>query len=60
MSKLGKKILAWRTKKEWTQQDVAMRTGVGVSTVARWEQDKSEPSPLALKQLAVHGFQEGD
>lgn len=34
-----------------TQVQFAEKLGVSVPTVARWENDQSQPSPLALKQL---------
>lgn len=34
-----------------TQAQFAEKLGVSVPTVARWENDKAQPSPLALTQL---------
>ncbi len=34
-----------------TQTDLARRLKVAVSTVQRWEQDQSRPSPLAAEKI---------
>lgn len=40
----------------WTQQDLAVKLGVAVATVSRWEADKAEPSGLALDALRRLGY----
>jgi len=34
-----------------TQEQFAAKIGVTVSTVNRWEQGKTKPQPLAMKQI---------
>lgn len=34
-----------------TQQALAMRLGVGLRTVQRWEAGQNIPSPLAIQQI---------
>ena len=34
-----------------TQLDFAKTVGVGLTTVARWEQGKAKPTPLAIEKL---------
>lgn len=36
---------------ELTQAQLAQKLGVATPTIARWETNKSQPSPLALRQL---------
>lgn len=40
-----------RLKLGLSQQAFAVRVGVGVTTVSRWENGKSIPSPLAVEKL---------
>ena len=36
-----------------TQEKLAMRLGVAFPTVNRWENGRTQPSPLALRQIEV-------
>jgi DNA-binding transcriptional regulator YiaG len=46
-----KEIKDARSKKKMTQAELAAALGVTVTTVARWETGKCEPSPLAEQRL---------
>ncbi len=46
--KIVKKL---RTELGLTQEQFAAKVGVTFSTVNRWENNKGEPSPLAMKQI---------
>ena len=47
----GMKVKEIRGKMGLTQQELAHRLGVAVSTVARWETEVSSPSRMALTLL---------
>jgi len=47
----GEQVKVLRLKLGLTQEDFAHRLGVTLCTVNRWENNKSIPSRLALKQL---------
>ncbi len=47
----GEEIKTLRLKLGLTQEDFAHRLGVTLCTVNRWENNKSFPSRLAIKQL---------
>jgi putative transcriptional regulator len=47
----GEKIKELRKSLRLTQEEFAHRLGVTLCTVNRWENNKSEPSRLALRQL---------
>ncbi|MFH1373442.1 MAG: helix-turn-helix transcriptional regulator [bacterium] len=49
--KLAKKIRRLRSEFGLTQEQFAVKIGVTFSTVNRWENGKSKPSPLALKRI---------
>jgi len=51
MSKLASKIRQCRTRKGWTQEQMARSIGVSLNTVQRWEAGKTHPSPLAMEKL---------
>ena len=51
MSKLASKIRQYRTRKGWTQEQMARSIGVSLNTVQRWEACKTRPSPLAMEKL---------
>ncbi|MHC4156215.1 MAG: helix-turn-helix domain-containing protein [Planctomycetota bacterium] len=53
---ISKMIKRLRTVLELTQEQFAAKIGVTVSTVNRWENDKGEPSPLAM--LSIKRLQE--
>jgi putative transcriptional regulator len=46
-------LLAIRTQRHWTQQDLAMQLGVSVSTIAAWESGRREPHVVWLRTLRV-------
>ena len=47
----GTEIKSLRTALGYTQEEFAHHLGVTLCTVNRWENNKSEPSRLAVKQL---------
>ncbi|MFC2005327.1 multiprotein-bridging factor 1 family protein [Chloroflexota bacterium] len=51
MSILAEKIKECRTRKGWSQENLARNIGVSVHTVLRWETGKTIPSPLAMEKL---------
>jgi putative transcriptional regulator len=53
MDKLISKIKIYRTRKGWTQEQLARKLGVTLNTVQRWESAKTYPSPLAMEKLNV-------
>ena len=48
---ISKMIRKLRTTLGLTQEQFAAKIGVTVSTVNRWEKDKSKPSPLAMLRI---------
>jgi putative transcriptional regulator len=52
----SKMIRQLRTDLGLTQEQFAAKLGVTFSTVNRWENDKSKPSPLAM--LRIKKFQQ--
>jgi len=46
-------LKAERERRGWSQSDLAKKLGVGLSTVGRWEQGKSQPYPYHRKKLAT-------
>jgi putative transcriptional regulator len=50
-SDISKMIRTLRTAGNLTQEQLAAKIGVTVSTVNRWENGKSEPSPLAMLRI---------
>lgn len=44
---------AERKRRKWSQEEMASRIGVSVTTYNRWVQGKHAPSPLAEKRLQV-------
>lgn len=48
---LGEQIKELRIKLGLTQEEFAHRLGVTLCTVNRWENNKSIPSRLAIRQL---------
>jgi len=50
---LAKKIKKLRSMLGMTQEQFAARVGVTFSTVNRWENGKSKPSPLAVARMEV-------
>lgn len=47
------KIKELRTSLGLTQEQFAAKVGVTFTTVNRWENGKSKPSPLALKRISA-------
>lgn len=43
----------YRIQRAYSQKNVADQLGVHVTTVSRWEQGHSQPTPYALRQLCV-------
>jgi DNA-binding transcriptional regulator YiaG len=61
-SNVTNKIKALRIKLGISQEDLARELGVSFATVNRWENDKTQPSKLAKKQLEqfiLHQKQQG-
>jgi putative transcriptional regulator len=48
---MGKFIRQVRHLLELTQAEFAKELGVALPTVTRWENHRSQPSPLAMRQL---------
>lgn len=51
MDKLQQKVKELRDKKGWTQEDLAHKISVSLSTVQRWEKKGGEPTRLARREL---------
>ena len=51
MDKLQEKLRELRTKKAWTQEDLAREVDVSLSTVQRWEKKGGAPTRLARREL---------
>lgn len=47
----GETVKALRERLRYTQQEFAVRVGVSVSVISRWENDEQEPSKLAGREL---------
>jgi transcriptional regulator with XRE-family HTH domain len=50
---LGKRLRQERELRHWTQEQLAEHIGRSVPSINRWEHDRAEPQPDALKQLAA-------
>jgi transcriptional regulator with XRE-family HTH domain len=48
----GEHIRTLRTKRGWTQDDVARRVGVKPLAVGKWERDQANPTAANLVELA--------
>ena len=48
---LGKAIRIIRQRTFFTQEDFALKLGVALSTVSRWELNKSKPNVKAMKAI---------
>ncbi len=57
---IGKLIRELRLKNGLTQEQFAFEFGVTYSTVNRWENGRSKPSPLAMQKLEGMLQQMGD
>ncbi len=51
MEKLREKVRELRNKKGWTQEELARKLDVSLSTVQRWEKKGGEPTRLARREL---------
>jgi len=51
MEQLKEKIKALREKKGWSQEDLARKIEVSLSTVQRWETKGAKPTRLARREL---------
>ena len=51
MERLSEKLKELRKKKGWTQEDMARKIHVSLSTVQRWEKKGGEPTRLARREL---------
>ena len=51
MQRLQEKLRELRKQKEWTQEDLARKINVSLSTVQRWEKRGGEPTRLARREL---------
>ncbi|HUU64669.1 MAG TPA: helix-turn-helix transcriptional regulator [Dehalococcoidales bacterium] len=51
MQGLQEKLRELRKQKEWTQEDLARKINVSLSTVQRWEKRGAEPTRLARHEL---------
>jgi transcriptional regulator with XRE-family HTH domain len=52
MVRIGDKLRAARTRKLMTQQDLANKSGVGVTTIVRIERNQVEPQFRNIRKLA--------
>ena len=64
MEEFKKKVKALREKKGWSQEDLARKIDVSLSTVQRWEKKESKPTRLARRELRrlfkEAGFESGE
>ena len=51
MERLSEKLKELRKKKGLTQEDMARKINVSLSTVQRWEKKGGEPTRLARREL---------
>ncbi|MFC1906672.1 multiprotein-bridging factor 1 family protein [Chloroflexota bacterium] len=51
MEDLRENVKKLRKKQGWTQEDLAYRLGVSLSTVQRWESKGGKPTQLARRAL---------
>ena len=51
MDQLKEKVKEIRKKKGWTQEDLARKLEVSLSTVQRWEKQGGNPTRLARREL---------
>ena len=59
MDKLPEKVRELRKKKGWTQEDLARKISVSLSTVQRWEKRGGVPTRLARRELQKFFRKEG-
>ena len=51
MEQLKEKVKALREKRGWSQEDLARKIDVSLSTVQRWEGKGANPTRLARREL---------
>lgn len=51
MDRLKEKVKALRKKNGWTQEELAQKIGVTLSTVQRWEKRGGQPTRLPRREL---------
>lgn len=51
MDQLKEKVKEIRKKQGWTQEDLARKLEVSLSTVQRWEKQGGNPTRLARREL---------
>ena len=52
MEHLEERLKELRKKRGWTQEDLARKIDVSLSTVQRWEKQGAKPTRLARRELA--------
>ena len=52
MEQLKEKVKELRKKNNWTQEELAQKIGVALSTVQRWEKKGGRPTRLPRRELA--------
>lgn len=53
MATMGQRLKVSRKRLDWTQRDLAARTGVGIATIRRVEQEVMEPRMGTTRKLAA-------
>lgn len=53
MDEFRQKIKSLRRKMGWTQEDLARKIDVSLSTVQRWEKRQTRPTRLARRELKI-------
>ncbi len=51
MKQFKEKVKALRTKRGWSQEDLAREIEVSLSTIQRWEAKGANPTRLARREL---------
>jgi putative transcriptional regulator len=51
MESFADKLKYCRSRKDWSQEELARNVGVSLNTVQRWESGRTHPSPLAMEKL---------
>ena len=52
MEGLSEKVKELRKKRGWTQEELAQKIGVTLSTVQRWEKRGGQPTRLPRRELS--------
>ncbi len=50
---MGERLRLSRTRRGWTQVDLTAKTGVGLATIRRVEQEAMEPRMATTRKLAA-------